>query len=75
VGRDGEPAGRRIHERNRPSNGKSFLSHGEGSRRSALLDWSNYDLADFDELNEILWPALKGDVPMPAPIKSGVLLR
>lgn len=48
---------------------------GEGARRSALLDWSDYDLADFDELNEILWLALKGDQPMPAPVRTGVMLR
>jgi YVTN family beta-propeller protein len=46
---------------------------GEGARRSARLDWSDYDLADFDELNEILWRALKGDQPMPAPVRSAVL--
>ena len=45
---------------------------GEGARRSARLDWSEYDLADFDELNEILWQALKG-TPMPAPVRSAVI--
>lgn len=48
---------------------------GEGARRSSRLDFSDYDLADFDELNEILWMALKGDQPMPAPVRSAVLLR
>lgn len=48
---------------------------GEGARRSARLDWSEYDLADFDELNEILWMALKPDRPMPAPVRSGVMLK
>jgi YVTN family beta-propeller protein len=48
---------------------------GEGARRSALLDFSDYDLADFGELNEILWLAIKGDQPMPAPVRSAVLLR
>ncbi len=46
---------------------------GEGAQRSARLDWSDYDLADFDELNEILWKAIKGDRPMPAPVRSAVL--
>jgi len=48
-------------------------STGEGARRSARLDWSDYDLADFDELNEILWQSLKGGQPMPAPVRSAVL--
>ncbi len=42
---------------------------GEGAQRSARLDWSDYDTADFDELNEILWKAIKG-TPMPAPVRS-----
>jgi hypothetical protein len=46
---------------------------GEGAQRSARLDWSEYDLADFDELNEILWKAIKGDRPMPAPVRSALL--
>ena len=46
---------------------------GEGAERSARLDWSDYDLADFDELNEILWKALKGNQPMPAPVRSALL--
>lgn len=45
---------------------------GEGARRSARLDWSEYDLADFDELNDILWQSLKG-TPMPAPVRSAVM--
>ena len=45
---------------------------GEGARRSAKLDWSEYDTADFDELNEILWGAIKG-TPMPAPVRSARL--
>jgi hypothetical protein len=46
---------------------------GDGARRSARLDWSEYDLVDFDELNDILWKALKGDQPMPAPVRSARL--
>ncbi len=47
---------------------------GEGARRSARLDWSEYDTADFDELNEILWQAIKG-TPMPAPVRSAWAAR
>jgi hypothetical protein len=46
---------------------------GEGAQRSARLDFSDYDLADFDELNGILWKAIKGDQPMPAPVRSALL--
>jgi YVTN family beta-propeller protein len=46
---------------------------GEGARRSARLDFSDYDLIDFDELNDILWKAIKGDKPMPAPVRSALL--
>jgi YVTN family beta-propeller protein len=45
---------------------------GSGAQRSAKLDWSEYDRADFDELNEILWEAIKG-TPMPAPVRSALL--
>ncbi len=48
---------------------------GEGARRSARLDWSEYDLVDFDELNDILWKALKGNQPMPAPVRSALVGR
>lgn len=48
---------------------------GEGARRSARLDWSEYDLVDFDELNSILWKALKGNQPMPAPVRSALVER
>ena len=49
------------------------VDDGEGAQRSARLDWSDYDLADFDELNEILWKAIKGDRPMPPPVRSALL--
>jgi hypothetical protein len=37
---------------------------------SSKLDWSHYDAADPDKLNAILWHAIKGPVPMPAPVRS-----
>ncbi|MBO0860643.1 MAG: beta-propeller fold lactonase family protein [Chloracidobacterium sp.] len=46
---------------------------GEGARRSARLDFSDYDRADFNELNDILWKAIKGDRPMPSPVRSALL--
>jgi len=41
---------------------------GSLARASARLDFSDYDRADPDELNRILWKALKGNQPMPSPI-------
>lgn len=46
---------------------------GEGAQRSARLDWSDYDLVDFDELNDILWKSFKGAQPLPAPVRSALL--
>jgi YVTN family beta-propeller protein len=37
---------------------------------SMKLDFSDYDLADPDELNRILWAGLKPGQPMPAPVRS-----
>lgn len=46
---------------------------GEGARRSARMDFSDYDKVDFDELNDILWKSLKPGVPMPAPVRSALV--
>jgi YVTN family beta-propeller protein len=43
---------------------------GAGARASLRLDFSDYDRADPDELNRILWEALKPGQPMPAPVRS-----
>ena len=40
------------------------------AKASARLDFSDYDRADPDELNRILWQAIKGTEPMPAPVHS-----
>jgi YVTN family beta-propeller protein len=45
-------------------------SKGALARRSAKLDFSDIDKADPDELNAILWAALKPGEPMPAPVHS-----
>ena len=44
---------------------------GPGATASLRLDFSDYDRADPDELNRILWAALKPGLPMPAPVRSG----
>lgn len=43
---------------------------GDLAERSEKLDWSDIDRADPDELNRILWEALKPGKPMPAPVRS-----
>jgi len=43
---------------------------GAGARASLELDFSDYDRADPDKLNAILWAALKPGEPMPAPVRS-----
>jgi hypothetical protein len=47
---------------------------GAGARASARLDFSEFDRADPDELNRILWEALKPGTPMPAPVRSARLV-
>jgi YVTN family beta-propeller protein len=48
---------------------------GELESESKKLDWSHYDAADPDKLNHILWTAIKGSTPMPAPVRSAILAR
>ncbi|HUA57877.1 MAG TPA: phosphoesterase, partial [Verrucomicrobiae bacterium] len=46
---------------------------GAGAVASLKLDFSDYDRADPDELNRILWDAMKPGQPMPAPVRSARL--
>jgi hypothetical protein len=48
---------------------------GAGAEASLRLDLSGYDRADPDEMNRILWSALKPGVPMPAPVRSALLAQ
>jgi len=41
-------------------------------KESAALDFSRADAVDDDTLNRILWQAIKGDVPYPAPTRAAV---
>ena len=54
-----------------------LLSHnpaaGPGARASLKLDFSDIDRADPDELNRILWEAIRPGQPMPAPVRSARL--
>jgi hypothetical protein len=44
-----------------------------GARRSAKMDFREYDRAPEDELNRILWLAAKGpEMPYPTPIHRAV---
>jgi hypothetical protein len=47
---------------------------GKGADASGKLDFSDFDRADPDELNRILWEALKPGKPMPAPVRSAMLV-
>ncbi len=45
-----------------------------GSAIAAKMDFSDYDRADEQTLNQILWHSIKGaDVPMPAPVRRALL--
>lgn len=48
--------------------------NGPGASASRKLDFSDFDRADPDELNRILWDALKPGTQMPAPVRSARLL-
>ena len=41
-----------------------------GAPATLKMDFSDYDRADPDELNRVLWDALKPGQPMPAPVRS-----
>jgi hypothetical protein len=43
--------------------------HGPGAVASARMDFSDADLADDDDLNDVLWRAIKHSDP-PAPTRS-----
>ena len=47
---------------------------GPGATASRKLDFSDFDRADPDELNRILWEALKPGKEMPAPVRSAMLV-
>jgi YVTN family beta-propeller protein len=47
---------------------------GPGDSASRHLDFSDFDRADPDELNRILWDALKPGHEMPAPVRSARLV-
>ncbi len=47
---------------------------GPGDEASRRLDFSDFDRADPDELNRILWEALKPGKEMPAPVRSARLV-
>ena len=45
------------------------------SKKSAQMNFQEYDRAPEDELNRILWFVAKGDVPYPAPIHRALFTR
>jgi hypothetical protein len=47
-----------------------------GAERSAKMDFSDYDLADDFELNEILWRSIKGENgPLPPAVRQAIAFR
>ena len=47
-----------------------------GAARSAKMDWSDYDLVDDFELNEILWRSIKGaGAPLPPAVRRAIADR
>jgi len=47
-----------------------------GAKRSAKMDFSDYDRVDDFELNEILWRAIKGsDAPLPPAVRRAIANR
>ncbi len=47
-----------------------------GAERSGKMDFSDYDLADDFELNEILWRSIKGaDAPLPPAVRTAIADR
>jgi hypothetical protein len=51
-------------------------AHGYGAEASAGMDFSEYDRADEDTLNRILWHSIQGtDVPYPAPVRRTLASR
>jgi len=48
---------------------------GKGAKASAALDFSEYDRADADQLNTILWEYCRPGEPEPAPVRSLVFVR
>jgi hypothetical protein len=44
--------------------------HGPGTAESARMDFSDADLADDDELNAVLWRAIKHTDPPPPTVSA-----
>jgi len=47
---------------------------GKAADESSKLDFSDFDRADPDELNRILWDAYRPGKEMPAPVRSARLV-
>jgi YVTN family beta-propeller protein len=45
---------------------------GPAAEASLRLDFSGFDRADPEEMNRILWEALKPGIPLPAPVRSAL---
>jgi hypothetical protein len=64
------------HELARIDLGATNARTAYGAARSAKMDFSDYDLVDDFELNEILWRAIKGkDAPLPPTVRRAIANR
>jgi YVTN family beta-propeller protein len=64
------------HEEARADLGAINTKLAYGADRSSKMDFSDVDLADDFELNEILWRAVKGaDAPVPAAVRRAIVFR
>jgi hypothetical protein len=65
-----------THESARIDLGALNPKNAYGAERSAKLDFSDYDLVDDWELNEILWRSIKGaDAPLPPAVRRAIANR
>jgi YVTN family beta-propeller protein len=64
------------HEKARIDLGAVNKATAYGAERSKKMDFSDYDLADDFELNEILWRSIKGaDAPVPPTVRRAIANR
>jgi YVTN family beta-propeller protein len=65
-----------THEKARIDLGEVNKATAYGAVRSKKMDFSEYDLADDFELNEILWRSIKGpDAPVPPTVRRAIANR
>jgi len=65
-----------VHEKARMDLEEINPANAYGAKRSAKMDFSDYDLVDDFELNEILWRSIKGkNAPLPPSVRRAIAFR